>query len=90
MSDKMKLSLKLGAVIILFLVGSNLVISSFYKESLDVFGLVVGVIILLITYPLCYYFCARYKSNHRTLSDEEILNQAKIESKSLGELNDKK
>jgi hypothetical protein len=86
----MQLGLKLGTAVILFLVGSNLVISSFYKESLDVFGLAVGVIILLITYPLCYYFYAKYKSNHRILSDEEILNQAKIESKSLGELNDKK
>ncbi len=86
----MKLGLKLGVAVVFFLVGSNLVISSFYKESLNAFGLVVGVIMLLITYPLCYYFYARYKSNYRTLSDEEILNQAKIGSKSLGELNDKK
>lgn len=90
MSDKMKLGLKLGAVVILFLVGSDLVIASFYKGNLDVFGLVIGIIILLITYPLCYYFSAKYKSNHRTLSDEEILNRAKIESKPLGESNDKK
>lgn len=69
---------KLGLVIVLFMVGSGLVINSF--ASINTLWLMLpGIILLLIAYPWAHVLWAEWHSNYRHKRDEAILAEAEAE-----------
>ena len=67
-------------IVIIFLLSSKLLVDNFYGDF-NPYTLIVCIVVLLITYPLAYYFDTKSKSKLISHSDDEILKQTKADLK---------
>ncbi|MDN5275471.1 MAG: hypothetical protein JWN33_120 [Candidatus Saccharibacteria bacterium] len=67
---------KFGIAILLFLIGSSLVIGAFESTG-TLWRLIPGIILIGLAYPWGHMLWARLQSGYRQKTDEEILAEAR-------------
>lgn len=77
----MDVRIKFGIAVVLFLIGVSLVIQSFTSLT-TLWLLLPGILLLVISYPWGHVLWAQLRSGHRTKTDEEILQEATLSTRS--------